>query len=204
MAINGDTSNGNLTVGRLARATGLSRSTLLYYDRIGLLQPTGRSGANYRLYTPADRDRLEQVCFYRRVGIPLADIARLLDRSKAAGLSGAILQKRLQGLESQIACLQEQEAQIIRLMNQLSGRGRHKPGKSASSKRGRSISQEENAMVNKQRWVEIMKAAGFGEQEMRNWHKTFERMEPQAHQEFLESLGIAQDEIARIREWSGK
>lgn len=57
-------------------------------------------------------------------------------------------------------------------------------------------------MVNKKRWVEIMKAAGLSEQNMQAWHKSFEEMEPQAHQEFLESIGLGKDEIARIREWS--
>ena len=54
------------TVGRLARAFGLSRSTLLYYDSIGLLRPTGRSPANYRLYTRADgRMDLVTPCKFR-------------------------------------------------------------------------------------------------------------------------------------------
>ncbi len=57
-------------------------------------------------------------------------------------------------------------------------------------------------MVNKKRWVEIMTAAGFTEQNMQDWHKSFEKMEPAAHQEFLESLSLAKDEIVRIREWS--
>ena len=57
-------------------------------------------------------------------------------------------------------------------------------------------------MINKDRWVEIMRAAGFKEQDMRNWHVQFEKLEPEAHQEFLESLGIAKDEIAKIRAWS--
>ena len=54
-------------------------------------------------------------------------------------------------------------------------------------------------MVNKDRWVEIMKAAGFDEEAMHNWHKQFEKMEPEAHQEFLESLNIDEEEIAQIR-----
>ena len=37
------------------------------------------------------------------------------------------------------------------------------------------------------------------EEDMANWHKQFERMEPDAHQEFLESLQIDVDEIAEIR-----
>jgi hypothetical protein len=57
-------------------------------------------------------------------------------------------------------------------------------------------------VVNKTRWVEIMAAAGFTEPEMKRWHQTFERMEPQGHQEFLESLGLAPDEIRQIRERS--
>ena len=57
-------------------------------------------------------------------------------------------------------------------------------------------------MVNKQRWVEIMQAAGFTEQAMWQWHRSFETMEPEAHQEFLESLGIPPAEITRIREAS--
>jgi len=50
-------------------------------------------------------------------------------------------------------------------------------------------------MVNKERWVEIMRAAGLTDEAMRNWHIQFERMEPEAHQEFLESLGIEAAEI---------
>ena len=57
-------------------------------------------------------------------------------------------------------------------------------------------------MVNKDRWVEIMKAAGLTELDMHNWHTQFEKMEPEAHQEFLESLGIKEDEIQKIRAWS--
>lgn len=57
-------------------------------------------------------------------------------------------------------------------------------------------------MIDKNRWVEIMQAAGFGEEGMRSWHVQFEKMEPEAHREFLEYLGIPKDEIAKIREWS--
>ncbi len=37
---------------------------------------------------------------------------------------------------------------------------------------------------------------------MQNWHKQFEKMEPDAHQEFLESLSIDAKEISEIRAWS--
>ncbi|ELM3615368.1 hypothetical protein RYR54_000981 [Aeromonas sobria] len=57
-------------------------------------------------------------------------------------------------------------------------------------------------MVDKARWVAIMQAAGMTEEMMRNLHIQFEKMEPQAHQEFLESLQIPASEIAAIRTWS--
>jgi hypothetical protein len=57
-------------------------------------------------------------------------------------------------------------------------------------------------MISKERWVDIMRAAGLNDQDMQNWHRQFEKMEPEAHQEFLESLGIKAEEIAKIREWS--
>ncbi len=54
-------------------------------------------------------------------------------------------------------------------------------------------------MITKDRWIEIMEAAGFTEDDMHNWHRQFERLEPEAHQEFLESLGIGSGEITEIR-----
>lgn len=201
-----NTSTG-LTVGQLARAVGLSRSTLLYYDRTRLLKPSGRSAAGYRLYTQADRERCEQICFFRKMGISLADITGLLANSQAAGETGQILKRRLQTLETQIETLQQQQRDILRLLEQLSLRQgtRRSPrarGVGAIPFNPRSLSRKENNVVSKKRWVEIMAAAGFTEQNMRDWHKTFERMEPDGHQEFLESLSLSKDEIARIREWS--
>ena len=57
-------------------------------------------------------------------------------------------------------------------------------------------------MLSKDRWIDIMRASGFSEDDMLNWHKQFEAMEPQAHQAFLESLKIEGDEIIIIRERS--
>ena len=66
----------------LARRHGLSRATLLYYDRIGLLKPSARRTNGYRHYAPRDDERLRQICLYRQTGLPLADIRRLFDSPK--------------------------------------------------------------------------------------------------------------------------
>jgi len=66
-------------VGELARASGLTVRTLHYYDEIGLLVASARSGSGHRLYSDADVERLYRVCLLRRLGLPLREIARALD-----------------------------------------------------------------------------------------------------------------------------
>lgn len=173
-----------ITISTLARQSGLSRTALLYYDRLGLLKPFQRSRSGYRLYSSAEVNRLEQICFYRKMGIPLSEMKELLDCS-GANAPSEILQRRLRILDREIAHLRKQQRSICKLLKQ-------KP------------LQEGEPMVNKERWVEIMRTAGFKEEDMHNWHIQFEKMEPEAHQEFLESLEIPKNEIAEIREWSRK
>jgi DNA-binding transcriptional MerR regulator len=67
------------TVGELARLAGVTVRTLHHYDRIGLLTPSGRTPAGYRVYELADVDRLQQVLVYRGLGFGLEEIAALLD-----------------------------------------------------------------------------------------------------------------------------
>lgn len=67
------------TVGEVARLTGLTVRTLHHYDEIGLLVPGGRTEAGYRMYGEAELIRLHDILVWREVGIPLDEIARLLD-----------------------------------------------------------------------------------------------------------------------------
>lgn len=67
------------TVGAVAALTGVSVRTLHHYDHIGLVVPSMRTAAGYRGYTDADIERLHVVLVYRSAGLPLDEIARLLD-----------------------------------------------------------------------------------------------------------------------------
>jgi DNA-binding transcriptional MerR regulator len=67
------------TVGQVAELFGVTVRTLHHYDEIGLLTPSERSRAGYRLYADADLVRLQQVVVYRRLELPLDEIAALLD-----------------------------------------------------------------------------------------------------------------------------
>jgi DNA-binding transcriptional MerR regulator len=66
-------------VGELARETGLTVRTLHHYDEIGLLSPSARSEAGYRLYGQADIARLQQIRSLRMLGFALDEIRSLLD-----------------------------------------------------------------------------------------------------------------------------
>ncbi|HEX5497117.1 MAG TPA: MerR family transcriptional regulator [Mycobacteriales bacterium] len=67
------------TVGRVAALAGVTVRTLHHYDRIGLVRPSGRTPAGYRVYAEDDIERLGQVLLYRRLGFGLGQVAELLD-----------------------------------------------------------------------------------------------------------------------------
>ncbi|MFV0533445.1 MAG: MerR family transcriptional regulator [Cumulibacter sp.] len=67
------------TVGKVAETFGVTVRTLHHYDDIGLLRPSERSSAGYRIYTDADLQRLQQIVVYRRLEMPLEKIADLLN-----------------------------------------------------------------------------------------------------------------------------
>lgn len=66
------------TIGQLARLGGVSTKTLRHYERIGLLQPSKRSDAGYRLYSESDGRRLAEILAYREVGMLLKEITQML------------------------------------------------------------------------------------------------------------------------------
>jgi DNA-binding transcriptional MerR regulator len=67
------------TVGRVAELAGVTVRTLHHYDEIGLVIPSGRTAAGYRVYEPADIERLARVLTYRNLGFSLEQVAELLD-----------------------------------------------------------------------------------------------------------------------------
>ena len=171
-----------LTVTRLARSCNLSRSTLLYYESIGLLTRPRRSEGNYRVYGTKDLDRLRQICLYRDAGLTLSDIRSLLNapRNDASG----VLRRRLVEIGQAIERMREHQRAIARLLN------------TAELRKDR--------MITKEKWTSIMSCAGFTHEDMHRWHQEFEESAPHEHQEFLEFLHIPAKEIASISDWSAR
>jgi DNA-binding transcriptional MerR regulator len=62
------------TVQKLASLAGVSTRTLRYYDEIGILKPARINSSGYRIYGQAEVDRLQQILFYRELGVGLESI----------------------------------------------------------------------------------------------------------------------------------
>ncbi|MEK4025561.1 MULTISPECIES: MerR family transcriptional regulator [Sporosarcina] len=73
--MSGDT----LTIGQLAKRTGVTIRTLRYYDKIGLLLPSDYTEGGHRLYSLDDLLRLQKIQSFIFIGFSLKDIADLLE-----------------------------------------------------------------------------------------------------------------------------
>jgi MerR family transcriptional regulator, thiopeptide resistance regulator len=169
----------SVTIGRLARESGLSRSALLYYDRIGLLQPSVRSPAGYRQYDEEDRERLRAILAYREAGLSLDEIRQFLDAEQQPSL--AVLEKRLRHVNERIVGLRRQQhaiAGMMRLVADVSPR----------------------TVISHGDWENMLRAAGMDDERIAAWHEEFERHSAEAHGYFLVSLGLPEDEVRDIRE----
>ena len=170
------------TITAFAKRFNLSRSTLLYYDRIGLLKPSGQSEAGYRLYSEADAERMQRIDTFRKAGLSLKAIKAIM----AAGAEDNVemaLEQRLAGLNEEMAELKAQQHLVVQLL-QRRGRYPRQPG------------------VDVVQWVKMLEEAGMDERARRRWHTAFERDAPEAHREFLHSLGMSATEIEEIRSLS--
>lgn len=67
------------TVQKLGRLAGISTRTLRYYDQIGILEPARINSSGYRIYGQAEVDKLQQIMFYRELGLPLNQIKELVN-----------------------------------------------------------------------------------------------------------------------------
>lgn len=101
-----------MTVKELSKLTGISARTLHYYDEIGLLAPTEKSEAGYRLYDGQALEKLQQILFFREFDIPLKDIKAVmdnpaLDRNALLQMQRDMLAAKKERLERLIASIDD-------------------------------------------------------------------------------------------------
>jgi DNA-binding transcriptional MerR regulator len=170
-----------ISISKLAKRFGLSRSTLLYYDRIGLLRATNRTAAGYRCYRASEERRLRRICELRKAGLALADIRIML--GDAPGTRTSVIERRLEEIGRQLVSLRTQQRLLAALHRRLSRKGLP-------------------PLLDKKAWVELLRLAGMDDRAMARWHAEFEARAPNEHEQFLASLGIPAEEISTIRRWS--
>ena len=107
------------TVKSLAELAGVTPRTLRWYDRTGLLKPLRTTEAGYRLYGPKQLDRLQDILFYRELGLDLASIRTILD--DPAFDRQAALQSHLTELKARRARLDELILTVQRTIDNIKG-----------------------------------------------------------------------------------
>ncbi|QYF93225.1 MerR family transcriptional regulator [Massilia sp. PAMC28688] len=169
-----DAMGGMMTVGQLASEAGLPRTTIQYYEQVGLLAPAGRSDAGYRLYSGRELARVRQIAYYRATGLTLDAIRALM----AGASEPEQIARRISDINHTIRLLKEQRDALLRL-------------------------QSADAALEPETIDELLSTTSLNDAAMHRWHAVFERQNPDAHRTFLLSLGISESDVARIRQSSG-
>jgi DNA-binding transcriptional MerR regulator len=106
-----------LKIGELGKHTGLTVRALHHYDAIGLLKPSARSDAGYRLYNRHDIARLHQIQALRKFGLSLADIGTYLARPDQP--LATVVAQQITMLTRQIDQASTLRARLVDLQQQL-------------------------------------------------------------------------------------
>lgn len=108
-----DDTDGQATysVGQVAELAGVTVRALHHYDRIGLLRPSDRTEAGYRLYTAGDLERLQQILFYRELGFSLENIGEILrvpdlDPADHLRRQHQLLRERIERLQRMVTAIE--------------------------------------------------------------------------------------------------
>jgi DNA-binding transcriptional MerR regulator len=107
----------SLTVGQLAKLSGLSDRSLHHYDEIGLLCPSERSNAGYRLYSDSDVERLNRIQARRWLNLPLSEVKGVLDRGGSAVPD--IVDRKIAALTQQIDEATDLRTRLLTLRSQV-------------------------------------------------------------------------------------
>ncbi|MGU9931980.1 MerR family transcriptional regulator [Enterobacter asburiae] len=114
-----------MRIGELCAKTGLSKETVRYYERQGLLEniPQPNRSNNYKVYSAVDLQRLNMIKHAKMLGFTLAEIAEVLavwvDDNFTAEQKQASLRRKLQQLEEKEAVLIELRARLKNAINKV-------------------------------------------------------------------------------------
>lgn len=157
----------------------MSRTTLLYYEKLGLIRPLRQGGSRYRHFRPEDLQTLLAIARWRAAGVPLTSVRQLLREPRDAA---RVLRDHLRAVDRTLDAMRRQRRLTLELLEARAARA--------------------SALLTKAEWTAMFRAIGLTPAQMRRWHAQFESRNGVAHDEFLRSLGLGRAEIGRIRKWS--
>ena len=114
------------TIHKLGQMAGISSRTLRHYDSIGLLRPAGVNASGYRVYSRREVDLLQQILFYRELGMGLKDIGDILHNPSFD--CAQALNEHLRALTAERARLDALIANVRRTLENQTG-GKNMPDK---------------------------------------------------------------------------
>lgn len=167
----------NYTTSELAKLSGLTTRTLRHYDKIGLLSPKRNENNDYRIYSQKEVDLLQQILFYREMGMELSEIKMILYAKDFDALAA---------LEEHLRQLQEKKRKVDALIMTVK--------KTISEKKGQSkMKNEEKFEAFKEKMLqENEKTFGqeirekYGEEAVNRSNKTFSSMTKEDYEHWKE------------------
>lgn len=103
--------DGMYTISEMANIFGVSRQTLIYYDKIGLFGPAEVNEKGYRFYSPTQIPFMRLICMLRDLGVDLDEITRLTSSYDVAEMANK-LRERVFELDGQIAALEKERNSV--------------------------------------------------------------------------------------------
>jgi DNA-binding transcriptional MerR regulator len=114
-----------MTIGRLAKATGIPAPTIRFYESLGLVRPARRSSGNYRLYDHAAGERLTFIAAAQAAGFELAEIKAILSLESgriSCRQANRVVSARLTSLREQMLRLRQLERVLQKVQRLCAGK----------------------------------------------------------------------------------
>ena len=118
-----------MNIGQASQASGITPKMIRYYEEIGLIAPTGRSRANYRIYSEDDLHHLRFIKRARSLGFSMDEVALLLslwrDKARESAAVKQVAERHIADLEQKIAEMRSMVTTLSKLAHACDGN--HRP-----------------------------------------------------------------------------
>lgn len=183
------------TVQKLARMAGISTRTLRYYDEVGILKPARINSSGYRIYGEKEVDQLQQILFYREMGVSLENIKRIVTAHDFDALQALkehrkkLLEKReqLELLITNVENTLDSKERSIRMSdkekfigfkNKLIEENENKYGKEIREKYGDDIVDKSNNIIKNMSQEKYDEASKIGDEVLETLYGAFQTGDP--------------------------